>query len=783
MDVQPLETEGPAQPFPGPAPFRIVDRTLFTGRDRDTTALLQMVIVHRGVLLYGTSGAGKSSLVNAGLIPAALQEGLTPHRIRVQPQAQGEFVVERISLRGDGGAPYLEPTLAPELTEARAVLSIADFSKALLAFAASGSYPLLVFDQFEELATLFENAPGVQGGAARGLQRAIVDCLLGILRDGQLAAKLLFVFREDYLAKVRRLLAGAPELFRAYIALDPLPVSAVKEIVQRPFRSSITTQAPSSFAPPGFERPLSEQLIENLESQFALRSRDGLLELTELQIVCAGLWAAADPPALLRKLGVQGVLEAYFDAAVDRLRKSKLRDAALALLATMVTPQGTRHVVSHYTATTTVQQSDGIPTETSARALNALLDLGLIRRDLRRDEFYFEVTSEFLAPWILARRVERDAARAQERLRTVEKTGRLKLLSMYTLPILALAAAAVLWLLQQLHGVDQLRADLANEISEHAMTHQVLATVAAETKYDNLHEGSMMLGSMMDALLGFGLIYGFLGLFCAWLLWLLTRFGSKPELLPGLERMLGVDMTRWFSGHPLLRSMGMGASPSDLPAATFVRVLVDILGEGEMPVRSNIGALDHAIQRIADPQLKELLRGFFLASVSMTRLQRAADPQESDQAALDGFWSSVAEWYERAMQRGRTQRAQRAQFNGFLVAMMLAVALNVNADAIGRYFLDSGKEAGQIARLQVAAQLLEAGNLDDALAGRAFDDYQRALGELVPPPFPLGWSTGRLNMRITSLMGMMLGWLISAVAIALSASFWLGVSERLNRTS
>ena len=56
-------------PYVGPRPFGRDEKDLFFGRDRETRDLCSLVVAHPIVLLYAASGAGKSSLRNAGLIP------------------------------------------------------------------------------------------------------------------------------------------------------------------------------------------------------------------------------------------------------------------------------------------------------------------------------------------------------------------------------------------------------------------------------------------------------------------------------------------------------------------------------------------------------------------------------------------------------------------------------------------------------------------------------------------------------------------------------------------
>jgi hypothetical protein len=61
-------------PYIGPRSFRRDDKHLFYGRDRELQKLLNLLIAERIVLLHSPSGAGKTSLINAALIPELERE-------------------------------------------------------------------------------------------------------------------------------------------------------------------------------------------------------------------------------------------------------------------------------------------------------------------------------------------------------------------------------------------------------------------------------------------------------------------------------------------------------------------------------------------------------------------------------------------------------------------------------------------------------------------------------------------------------------------------------------
>lgn len=62
------------------------------GRDEDIRNLTQRVLNDTEVLLYGKSGIGKSSILNAGVIPAARRRGYLPVMIRLSHKANDSYL-------------------------------------------------------------------------------------------------------------------------------------------------------------------------------------------------------------------------------------------------------------------------------------------------------------------------------------------------------------------------------------------------------------------------------------------------------------------------------------------------------------------------------------------------------------------------------------------------------------------------------------------------------------------------------------------------------------------
>jgi WD40 repeat protein len=398
----------PREPYRGIEPFRFIDRPIFFERRDEIRRLVRLVSIYRGTLLYGESGTGKSSVINAGFIPAMLEEGFLPERLRVQPVPGAELVVERLALTDEGAAPFLPSRFAADdETRTRLVFSTADVH-ARLGLEHDGGAPLLIFDQFEEFITLFEEAPESREKFAEATQaqNTLLDFFRDLLRDETMPVKLLFVFREDYLAKLSRLFALVPNLRDQHVRLIFPDSSVLKKLIRGPFISEIP--------PEHFGHIISEELANKLCAALDERSEGGTINLTEVQIACLSLWRDPKMESLFdatpnRAEVVQKLLEGHLTGSLDRL-SAGLREPAIAILRHLVTSAGTRNIVLEADLLERLNVAEKIAPATGKRALEELSGQSrLVRRQRRNEAYFYDIMSEFLVPWIQRQRVLSEA--------------------------------------------------------------------------------------------------------------------------------------------------------------------------------------------------------------------------------------------------------------------------------------------------------------------------------------------------------------------------------------
>ncbi len=164
------------KPYVGPRPFGRDEKDLFFGRDREARDLCSLVVAHPLVLLYAASGAGKSSLLNAGLIPLLEQRGyevLPPARVGGRiPDAIKTTEVDNVYVFNVLSS-WADPSVDPrQLVN----VDIAGFLASRLHRKDAAGEPVLrviFLDQFEELFTFAPERWHERGALIRQLAEAL----------------------------------------------------------------------------------------------------------------------------------------------------------------------------------------------------------------------------------------------------------------------------------------------------------------------------------------------------------------------------------------------------------------------------------------------------------------------------------------------------------------------------------------------------------------------------------------------------------------------------------
>ncbi|MEO1435377.1 MAG: ATP-binding protein, partial [Bacteroidota bacterium] len=134
--------------YPGAKPFSAKEVDIFYGREKQIEQLSHRIANDALLVLFGKSGLGKSSLLNAGLTPRLQKEqGLVPFNIRFKAFQSGEVTMPAVTARS---ALNQESALLDQLVQAPQKSLWYQF-KAFQLNNPEQQGILLILDQFEEL--------------------------------------------------------------------------------------------------------------------------------------------------------------------------------------------------------------------------------------------------------------------------------------------------------------------------------------------------------------------------------------------------------------------------------------------------------------------------------------------------------------------------------------------------------------------------------------------------------------------------------------------------------
>jgi len=373
-------------PYPGLRFFKQEEEKMFFGRVREIRELKSLLIAHRVVLLYSKSGAGKTSLVNAGVIPSLItEEGfevLPVARVRglgreaKEPKGmQNRYIFNVLRSWAKDKADSTE----------LAQMSLSAFLKQIVHPIDQEGLPsrrLVIFDQFEELFT-FEYLKSRED--RKGFFRQVAQA---IQEDDLL--RVLFVIREDYLANLDPYIEFLPELLRSKYRLERLREDAACEAIEKPLKGTGRM----------FAQGVASSLVQKL------LAGGEYVEPLQLQVVCRYLWDELDAleekykekftlitSELLGKVNVDEALKLLYEQAIERAEKEtgvKKGDLRNWFESQLITPAGTRGTV--FQDPVSKECTGGIP-NTVVKVLEVN---SLIRAEERAGAQWYELTHDLL---------------------------------------------------------------------------------------------------------------------------------------------------------------------------------------------------------------------------------------------------------------------------------------------------------------------------------------------------------------------------------------------------
>ena len=136
--------------YPGSSPFTKDDKWVFFGRNDDIGELITKINLEKTIVLYGRSGLGKSSLLNAGALPR-LQEKYFIIPLRFGTHVHDDIkhpldILDQQLFEGYYRESFLNKIESKNLSLWQYIKNLQIASQDHITF-------LLVFDQFEELFT------------------------------------------------------------------------------------------------------------------------------------------------------------------------------------------------------------------------------------------------------------------------------------------------------------------------------------------------------------------------------------------------------------------------------------------------------------------------------------------------------------------------------------------------------------------------------------------------------------------------------------------------------
>jgi len=318
------------------APFKFLDsyqkedKEVFFGRETETEALYDALSGVKHLLVYGPSGAGKTSLIECGLrnqFSDADWFALTIRRgsdMTASVFARiNEALQEKIPLNEETGLP-IDPKTG--LTDSKI-----DFGQAIEALFSERYQPVyLLFDQFEELLI-----------SGREEEKRDFFTRLDRLIRYKVPCRVLLIMREEFIGHLSEFEPLCPSIFQHRFRLEKMRRSAVQQVIH----DMLDAPRYQAF----FKVENSQSLADAILSKLPDQRQE--IELAHVQVFLSELWDRADKTAARPLLheglvkptdNLETVLDSFLKKQLTELEPAHGDKAPLELLAAMISERHTK---------------------------------------------------------------------------------------------------------------------------------------------------------------------------------------------------------------------------------------------------------------------------------------------------------------------------------------------------------------------------------------------------------------------------------------------------------
>lgn len=387
--------------YPGSRPFEQKDASLFFGRNKETEELYNLVNVEKIVSVFARSGIGKTSLIQAGLLPKLEATAFYPIFIRFNDLTQSPLAQFRQQY-----SKAISAQLSEEVTIWEAVKQHSIYK------AGKPAQPLLILDQFEELFTLYgpqnrksfidEFADLANGRIPDSVQQHIRHAILNDddIPDSELAemerpplVSIIIAIRSDFLHLLDEVSKQIPNILRTRVQLAPLKQEQAKEAILRP-----AALQNAEYECPAFE--FETQAIQDILTH--LQNNRQEIESFQLQILCRyieekRIKEQTQTPVHTAfyggQQGIQSVLNNFYNNKIAALPDTQQPLARKMIEEGLITESERRR---------SAEENDLIKQYSlNIDTLNRLVESRLLRKEPRLDSYYYEISHDTLVQPIL----------------------------------------------------------------------------------------------------------------------------------------------------------------------------------------------------------------------------------------------------------------------------------------------------------------------------------------------------------------------------------------------